>query len=315
MYKIGLDFTSNEEVLSSIPTDRLTWFNKGGFAYTTSPNECGPVECLQVNPELLSKKLMEAAIDKEAEVIKGEVVGIKLDGQDNFKAVKLKDGSVLEADAVVLAMGPWLVKVADWFPKDKGLFNFITMQGNVVITDPKPALPADAVSCEYLSHSSEGNLSIYPKPDGTIYGCGYLKEASLPDHPSDVHPDEDTIEELQKHIIMAVPQLQDAKVRTKWSGFMQMGGDFLPIMGKIPSYNGCYIAGGHGWQGILQGPITGLTIATMILGHQPPINPRPYRFGRFNHIFTMIDSFLLSKLELCHHLTSDVSDVGQVGFV
>ena len=57
----------------------------------------------QVHPKLLTEALMAAS---KAEVVLGRVVGGVVE-EGRVRGVKLEDGRRLEAEVVVLAMGPW----------------------------------------------------------------------------------------------------------------------------------------------------------------------------------------------------------------
>src|ERR1700759_910042 len=68
----------------------------------------------QVHPAAFTIGMMRAAEALGAEVLLGETEGLLRRGGDVVGV--LFDGDVLEADAVVIAMGPWSILAAKWLP-------------------------------------------------------------------------------------------------------------------------------------------------------------------------------------------------------
>ena len=57
----------------------------------------------------------------------------------------------------------------------------------------------------------------------------------------------------------------------------------MPIMGPVPGIEGAYLATGHGRQGILQSPPSGLAMAELILdGRTEALDLAPFDPGRFS---------------------------------
>jgi glycine/D-amino acid oxidase-like deaminating enzyme len=70
----------------------------------------------QVHPGQFTLALMRAAQAQGAELCLGQVTGIVLgSGEPNVRGAKV-DGDVIDADAVVIALGPWSVLAARWLP-------------------------------------------------------------------------------------------------------------------------------------------------------------------------------------------------------
>lgn len=72
------------------------------------------------------------------------------------------------------------------------------------------------------------------------------------------------------------PSLAEAEVAEYWSGLRPGTPDGLPILGPVPGWSGLYLTTGHYRNGILLGPISGLTIARLIRKEPVPVNWRPF---------------------------------------
>lgn len=57
----------------------------------------------------------------------------------------------------------------------------------------------------FLTHPTgkSDNPEVYPRPDGTVYICGYSDDAPLPEHADLVQPDQQSVkalENMSKHV-------------------------------------------------------------------------------------------------------------------
>ncbi len=89
----------------------------------------------QVHPRLLTKAMLAAARRRRAEVVEAEATGVRLEGK-KVTGVEIKGREVLEADAVVVAMGPWTGKAQGWFP-GSGLPRIRGSRAHSVVIDAK----------------------------------------------------------------------------------------------------------------------------------------------------------------------------------
>src|SRR5678815_4468030 len=91
------------------------------------------------------------------------------------------DGRTVEADVVVLAMGPWTGRVGGLeLPAVRGLKGYS-------VTLAAADVPAHALFVDY--RTAEGRQlepEIIPRPDGEVYVCGMADPAPLPDSPDEV---------------------------------------------------------------------------------------------------------------------------------
>ena len=145
---------------------------------------------------------MRAAQAQGAKLRLGRVTGLVRDAAAR-KRVEI-DGGTIEADAVVIAMGPWSILAAGWLP----LPAVFGLKGHSLVFDTGAKVPAEALFLEYQEasggvHSPE----VFPRTDGTTYVCAISSESPLPVDPGDVAPDPGAIERLQRDVQRLSPAL------------------------------------------------------------------------------------------------------------
>jgi D-amino-acid dehydrogenase len=66
-----------------------------------------------------------------------------------------------------------------------------------------------------------------------------------------------------------------------WRGSRPTLPDSLPMIGEAPRHPGLWLAFGNQHLGFSTGPITGEILAALICGEVPPVDPTPFRPGRY----------------------------------
>ena len=93
------------------------------------------------------------------------------------------DGVEVEADAVVIAMGPWSMAACRWLP----LPAVYGLKGNSVVYQSGSKISADALFVELTTADGAAHTpEVFPRADGTTYVCGLSSQQALPDDPADV---------------------------------------------------------------------------------------------------------------------------------
>jgi glycine/D-amino acid oxidase-like deaminating enzyme len=214
----------------------------------------------QVQPAAFTAGMMRAAQQRGAELRLAEVTGLLRRGGD-VVGVEL-DGTTLEGDAVVIAMGPWSIRAARWLP----LPPVFGVKGHSLVFETGEKIPAEAVFLEYVENAgSVLSPEIFPRADGTTYVCAISSEAPLPLDPFHVAPDEGAIDRLKALCDRISPVLAGSRVLASQACFRPLTQDGLPLIGAIPGARGAYIATGHSVWGILNAPATGEAVAELIL--------------------------------------------------
>jgi glycine/D-amino acid oxidase-like deaminating enzyme len=235
-----------------------------------------PEDTAQVHPALFTAAMMRTAQRNGAELRLGLVTGIQhAAGRITGVAV---DSEIIEADAVIIAMGPWSILAAAWLP----LPAVYGLKGHSLVFDTGAAVPPEALFLEFQEGSGElQSPEFFPRPDGTIYVCAISSDSPLPVDPAAVGPDPGAIERLERICAAASPALASVKIVARQACFRPIAADGLPLIGRVPGVEGGYVATGHSVWGILNAPATGEAMAELILdGATRTVDLAPFDPGR-----------------------------------
>lgn len=214
-----------------------------------------------VHPGKFTRGMMNAAREHGAELRHGRVTGVIRNTHDvGARGVEV-DGSVIEADAVVIAMGPWSLLTAEWMtmPAVYG------QRSPSVVFDTGSDIPPQALFLDY--HEENGaavTIEVFPRADGSTHVCALSDIVPLPLDPADVTPDKQAIERLETMCERLSPLLPRQKIIARQACFRPVTEDGLPLIGKVPRSEGLYVATGHNVWGILNAPATGEALAELI---------------------------------------------------
>jgi glycine/D-amino acid oxidase-like deaminating enzyme len=214
----------------------------------------------QVHPARFTAAMMRAAEAKRATLRLGRVTGLTRQGRKVIGVTV--DGAAIEADAVVIAMGPWSILAAEWLP----LPAVYGLKGHSLVFDTGTSVPAEALFAE--CREPTGALStpeVFPRSDGTTYVCAISSETPMPVNPADVAPDAGAIERLEAICRRLSPILANAKILAAQACYRPVTQDGLPLIGRIAGLDNAYVATGHSVWGILNAPATGEAMAELIL--------------------------------------------------
>jgi glycine/D-amino acid oxidase-like deaminating enzyme len=79
-----------------------------------------------------------------------------------------------------------------------------------------------------------------------------------------------------------IPALASVPMVASWAGFVDSTPDGVPVMGEIAEVPGLILAAGFSGHGFGIGPGAGHLVADIATGHEPIVDPRPYRLSRFS---------------------------------
>jgi glycine/D-amino acid oxidase-like deaminating enzyme len=253
-------------------SDRVTVTGRYGSPETTA----------MVHPRAFTEALIRAAQANGAELRIGTVTGIARDEIGRSAQGVEVDGGVLEADAIVIAMGPWSVLACGWLP----LPAVSAYKGHSLIFDTGTSVPPEALFLEYQD-ASGGVLTpeFFPRADGTTYVAYSSVQDPLPVDPGDVHADPGAIDQLEALCERVSPALSRDRIITRQACYRPVTYDGMPLIGQVPGVEGAYVATGHSVWGVLNGPATGEALAELIVdgaAHSSDLRPfdparlRPY---------------------------------------
>ena len=219
-----------------------------------------PETTAQVHPGRYTEAMMRAAQALGAELQPGRVIGLRRDGE-RIAGIDIEGGETIEANAVVIAMGPWSVLAARWLP----LPPVFGLKGHSLVFDTGDQVPAEATFLEYQEETGAVlTPELFPRPDGTVYVCGISGEEVVPLDPARVVPDNGAIYRLEAMCRALSPVLAVAPIVARQACYRPVTGDGLPLIGAVAGVGGAYIATGHSVWGILNAPATGEAMAELI---------------------------------------------------
>jgi glycine/D-amino acid oxidase-like deaminating enzyme len=229
-----------------------------------------PETTAQVHPARFTTALLDAAQARGAGLRKGVAEAVAT--RDRAVRGVTVDGEMLEADAVVLAMGPWTGRVAGvTLPPIHGLKGYS-------VTLAAADVPADALFMDY--RTADGRTlepEIIPRPDGTVYVCGMADRQPLPESAEGVEVSDAGCAVLARAAGRVSAALAAAPIERRQACYRPVADDGIPLVGRVPGAAGAYVATGHGPWGMLNAPGTGLAVAELIAdGKSTSLDLRPF---------------------------------------
>ncbi|MCA1416034.1 FAD-binding oxidoreductase [Bradyrhizobium sp. NBAIM03] len=229
-----------------------------------------------VHPRKFTSAMMDAALALGAEFRSGRVAGIVRDG-DRAMGVEV-EGSIVAADAVVIAMGPWSLLAAQWM----SLPAVYGQRSPSIVYDIAADVPAEALFLEYEEGGSAVSIEVFPRADGSTHITALSDIAPLPLDPASVTPDQEAIARLQAMSERLSPLFTSANIIAHQACFRPVTQDGLPLIGKVPRSNGLYVATGHNVWGILNAPATGEALAQLIADGSAQVDLSPFDPARLS---------------------------------
>ncbi|KAK6151187.1 hypothetical protein DH2020_016119 [Rehmannia glutinosa] len=221
----------------------------------------------QVHPQLFTKTLLSKAVEVYGlKVVIGKLEKVEVT-EGEAKAVVLEGGGEIEADAVVLALGPWTGKLSLL----GSMFRISGLKAHSIVLEPKDpdAITPHALFFSYYPAQGGKPMDpeVYPRPTGEVYICGMSAEEEVPDDPEQVIPLPESIRVLKTVAKNVSSHLVEGKanVKAEQACFLPCTDDSLPVIGEVPGVKGCYVATGHSCWGILNGPATGAAVSELVL--------------------------------------------------
>ncbi|CAJ1942901.1 unnamed protein product [Sphenostylis stenocarpa] len=268
---------SEASTSSSLPS----WIN----GPARSPKTIGtPETTAQVHPQLFTRTLIGRAVEKygvKVEIAKLERLEVE---EGAVGSVVVEGGRVLDADAVVLALGPWSSKLVLL----SSLFRVYGVKAHSIVLEPREgsSITPHALFLSYYSSKRGEALDpeVYPRPTGEVYVCGMSKEEEVPEDPAEIRGNPESIAMLKRVAKTVSSHLGEgeADVKAEQACILPCTDDGVPVIGEVPGVKGCYVATGHNCWGILNGPATGAAVAELVVdGHSCIVDLNRFSPARF----------------------------------
>lgn len=238
-----------------------------------------PADCV-VTPARVASLLIDAALGHGSRTMLGFDVEHIQPG-----AIRLCDGQVLSAKAIILAGGYLSARLIPNLP-------LRPRKGHIVVAEsPNSYCFHQLVEIDYLIHAHSSDqesvaCNVQPRPETGGGGSGgrVWIGSSRQYHFSSDAPDPDMIERMMRRAEEFLPTIRSLRVISTRAGFRPASRDGLPLIGPLASMPGVYVATGHEGIGITASMGTARLIADMILGRASEIDPAPFLPARFSDL-------------------------------
>jgi len=120
-------------------------------------------------------------------------------------------------------------------------------------------------SAGYLTPKKDGRIVLGATEDES----GFQREVTLAGLTS-----------VLQSVMPYVPALEQAAFLSAWAGLRPASGDGKPLIGRVPGWDGLYLASGHFRNGILLSPVTAKKMADLLQGGREEAL-QPFAPGRF----------------------------------
>ncbi|KAJ2351674.1 hypothetical protein IWW50_004280 [Coemansia erecta] len=203
--------------------------------------------------------------------------------------VLLDQGQDIPADKVVVACGAWATSCLRWEAFRDVSASQIPIQGlraHYLLAKPKEQIPAQAVFAEINGtvYSGEDAIEIYPRPDGSVFICGEaLDDPEMPPHnPFEPVYSKRATSRLKQIVNDVSSAISFDVIQYGLACHLPVHAKGIPVISKVPSSKGLYIAAGHGCWGILNGPATGLAVSELLVdGECTSLDLSSFRLDRW----------------------------------
>jgi len=241
----------------------VEWVDRG----VTGSVPMGDEETIaQVHPRKLCAAMWEFASGRGSTLRIGRVVRAVLDDTDAVTGVALDDGTVVEADGLVVACGPWTEEARAWFRPSVDLPRITGVKCHSILVPHPDRVLTQAVFFESSGPLGDAGLEIYPRPDGDCYVNGFEgEEGVVAERPGEEAVEEDAVVRLREAVERTSSELGGVEPHTVQACYWPETPDGLPLIGPLAGVPGAFVVTGHSVWGICQGPATGKAVAELLL--------------------------------------------------
>ena len=215
------------------------------------------------DPAALIRGYAALLLERGGRFLRGDAFTLVQAGQG--WSVETDDGLV-QADDVLVALGPWAHRVfrplGYRIPLGikRGYHRHYRAKGNAVLS--RPVLDAD------------GGFLLAPMDQGIRLTTG-AEFARLDAPPTPVQ-----VERAEPKARALFPLAEPVEAQP-WMGARPCLPDMLPVVGPAPQHKGLWFDFGHQHHGLTLAPVSGRLLAEMMTGEEPFTDPRPYAADRF----------------------------------
>ena len=221
--------------------ENVEWADAGGVVGMRPMGDESTIA--QVHPRKLCDALVAGAKALAgASVVEGCAAGLRENADGVVDGLLLADGSCLDADAVVVCMGPWSHALGRPKTEKMGLIGDEGYSGWGLAGLPPVVgtkyhavlLQAPRVLSQAVFFQGYGDPEVYPRPDGETYVTGSPDAADIVrDLPGETPVREEVCTKLINSMNALSTELKDAPVNHKQACHLPSAIDGVPVVGEI----------------------------------------------------------------------------------
>lgn len=190
------------------------------------------------------------------------------------RQVVIKDGTVLEAEQIILAAGYESRYIARTIGVDIPMTRLID---ECLVTEMQPKMfdiMLGTAGADFYGHQSHHGSFVFGSDSG-------YEEVTDMDDPSKLVTNSLTLSASCRAIMDYVPALKDAKVVRNWCGWLDDAFDGVPFISKVEEAPGLILACGFTGHGFGTAPAVGLMLSQMVAGEETIVDISALRYDRF----------------------------------
>ncbi len=189
------------------------------------------------------------------------VTGFVLQGE-RIVGVETAEGEIA-AGAVVVASGAWSGTLLDGL----GLAVPVApVRGQMLLFHAEPGVVSRILldNARYVIPRRDGRVLV----GSTMENVGFDKSTTA-----------EALAELRAAAARLVPALAHYPLERHWAGLRPGSPHGIPYISPHPRIEGLFVNAGHFRNGVVMGPASARLLANLVLGHEPILDPSPYRLS------------------------------------
>lgn len=191
-----------------------------------------------------------------------------------LRQVITQDGTVFEADTVILAAGYESRAISRTVGIELPLSRFFDEALVTEAREPMFDMMLGVAGGDFYGHQATNGTFVFGSE------CGL--EDFYDTAPGDDRTFSLTVSSCCRAILSYIPALKDIRVVRSWGGWLDMSPDGVPILGAVDEVPGLILAAGFNGHGFGTAPAVGLMLAQMALGQPTVVDLSALRYDRFH---------------------------------
>ena len=209
-----------------------------------------------VDSRLLTQSLFAAASKATSfKFVNDKFTGITTSAKGAVTSISISDGSQIEADVFLFALGPWSSDISNMLRFGHPV---VPQKGQLLHIDIGDASSDQMRPPVAMQNMDDGGVVLPRRVSSTVLG------ATREDMGYDREPSDFAYEYIIPRVQRLCPRINASHVSRQTACLRPMPADGKPYVGKAHNHHNAFFAAGHWSEGIHYGPLTGKWLADTI---------------------------------------------------